>query len=1828
MPDAQTSPDPPVQLEGGTYEILRNRLRSHGEELKARLRTLNENRKHVFGSIEQKLLNTERVTTEHNCVPRDMVAVGSRFLFGYNVHFGLREERNIGDVFTVYEFDSEGHALEARTLDLIEDARFRKDFQDVYRYYKNATFAKFLDRSPHLYMVFQVGKSPQDIKSFKWLIEENSLRYLDNRSDHEVRFPPQHEFEWIRTTRDQHRQGTHPHISIEDRLFVETVGGDLTIKIENNTDSGEGIYAEPVDDPDQTLDDAEIHYAVVGNLILLKIRPYQETGWRHIIYNEKLQQAIRMDSIADACVLLPDDHGLMFANGYYLQSGERKTFETSLQGLKFERRIASPNGEDTLFVFYQPESGDYVLLGYNVISQTVETPVVCHGFTLFRGGQMVQFKSNHQPQKHHAIQIWQTPYVGEDFQPQRETDSYLYKIGNRDIVRAMAECHEILTLIDKEDSYAGLYLDLAKLAQDVLDSYFWLNHEEAADLADPLQQIREAASAAVDEFEKVVRVRRNTEKTTKQVAGSVREILNQVGRRQFNHIDAFVQSLAALRAIRGEIIGLKELRYVNLELVEGLEKEVSESTERLSNRCVDFLLRDEALKPYADAIAAEHAGVDQLQKVADAKEVDERVAQSARELEMLIEIVSNLKIDDATKRTSIIDNISALFSQVNTTRAALKRKIQELASVEGAAEFSSQMKLLSQSVVNFLDVCDTPEKCDDSLTRLMIQIEELEGKFAEFDDFVVELAEKREEVAAAFESRRMQLIERRNKRAQALAQAADRILKGIRNRVETFQTVSEIHGYFAADLMIDKVRSIITELEELEDSVKADDLQSRLKTIREDAVRQLKDRQELFEDGQHVLRFGKHRFTVNTQPLDLTTVIRDGKMTLHLSGTNFYEPIDNAELNETRDVWAMEVPSENDDVARAEYLAYRMLMAIRSGEIAPPTSTEDELLAKVHAFMAPRYREGYVKGVHDLDAARILAALLEIDARCGLLRYSSDARGFASLYWWHFGDSRRKKRIESQLAGFGTIAKLFPDAAAHDGYLDDLQTQLRRFVGEQGELAIWGKYVGESTVEQQIDEAAKYLFAELTSHERELRGNQFVSAQRAIDLVRAFHEHLRHLGAEQTFADSLKALQKDVLAGLQLARDWLRAFLATPQANSLKEAGAADFLDEAAFLLLSPHLDERTIVTADLHRTLDGMSSSHPRMTEGKYELNFNRFLSRLSHFDRTIVPRYNNYHELKSRFVDTARDSLRLSEYEPKVLSSFVRNKLIDQVYLPLIGSNLAKQIGTAGETTRTDRQGLLLLISPPGYGKTTLMEYIANRLGIVFMKVNGPAIGHAVTSLDPQAAPNAGAREEIEKLNLAFEMGDNVMIYLDDIQHCHPEFLQKFISLCDAQRKIEGVWKGESRTYDFRGKKVAVVMAGNPYTESGEKFRIPDMLANRADIYNLGEIIGDSKAAFEMSYLENSLTSNPVLSRLAMRSQKDVYGVIKLAERARESDGKPPSTEGIEFEGNESAEELNEFVSVMTKLLRVRDVVLRVNREYIHSAAQHDDYRTEPAFLLQGSYRNMNRIAEKVMPVMNDQELETLILSSYQNDAQTLTTGTESNLLKFKELLGIQADEERQRWEDIKRTYRQNVKLRGIGSDDKMGQVIGTLLSFSDGLHAIQNAVQSGVTAISTNGDADSEAERIRLLSDGLRELSDRMATSLSRIEELAQRPIQVDVPPIEMNWPDSLPKLLSSPVESAPTPPSLVPTSPPELSNEGDENAAPEHRITVVNRLPRSVYRVIESQFQLMENWLKPLTELATRQHQDLRDLRPMIEDCLESYQDLLEKLHTAKRESNEE
>jgi MoxR-like ATPase len=1653
-----------VQLRNGTYEILRGRLANHGKELRDRLDKLNKARKEVFGGVETRLLSSPRISTSNNCVPRDMVTVGDKFIFGYNVFVGLRAETVLDDVFAIYQW--KGGAFVSCPLDVIRDPQFDTDFKNLYRYYRKTVFAKFSVIGRHLYMVFRVGREVTDVKAFKWLIQGNTLQYVDARSEHEYVFPPQHGFEWRRATQDMIRQGKNPHISIEDRVFVETIGGDLTIKIENNTETGKGIYSEPVDNADQTLSDAEIYYAVIGNVIVLKIRPYEEKRFRYILYNEKVRRAIRLDAVEQACLLLPEDHGLIFARGYYLQTGELKQFELQTDDMVFEKRLDSPNGEDYLYVFHNRDAGAYILLSYNIIEQKVGTPVVCSGYSLFENGMLVHFRADEEPKRHHVLQVWQTPYYGSDFHVPVKQETELYKIGNRDLVRCMAECMEILALAGREETYLNLYLDIARKAEEVQDAYFWIASTETFRLDEPLEGIKQAARAAVDEYEKVVRTKVNTQTEIEKVAQNVREIVNALDYDRIDEIGEYVEHLARLRAIRGTIVSLKDLRYADVEMIASLENEVAEHTERLSRLCVEFLLKPESLDPYRKTAEQQKQQVPELAKVAEARQLQEQVAQTAAGLEMLTDVVSNLKIEDATQTIAVIDHISLVYSQVNQVKSALANKLKELGRVEGQAEFVSQLKLIDQSVISYLDVCDTPEKCQEYLTKAMVQLETLEGKFADFDEFIVQLTEKREELCDAFESRKVRLIAERNQRASALMASAERILKGVTNRVRTLTDVDQINGYFASDLMVDRVRETMEQLKSLGDAVKAEDIANRLKTIHQDTIRQLKDKQALYEDDDNVIRLGSHRFAVNRQPLEGTVVQKDGRLCFHLTGTGFFEPIEDETLEQTSDVWNLSLASETPEVYRAEYLAFKMLESLLAGPAAQIEATRalsaDELLARVQTFMGPRYDEGYVKGVHDHDAAAILKALLEIRSTAGLLRYDTRARAVATLFW-HMGciPQEEKEILKARITGMGYVQAMFGLSETQDGYIAELRTRLDKFV-EQAGCAVHTDFA--------VPEAAEYLFHELAGED------EFVVSQIARDLKEEMEQRLTKRGFIDSLRRSTQALTQYPVGNFRLLADWARSYL--------RDSGRRDrceYAEEIAVLLMPSLGVKWTVIPAGVERDLAGLMGSHPRIEQGRYHLNYCHFMARLLRHQEQVVPRFVQYVQRRNAAVERYGRELHLDEFQPHVLTTFVRNALIDKIYLPLIGANLAKQIGAAGQEKRTDWQGLLLLISPPGYGKTTLLEYVANRLGLTFVKINGPAVGSRVVSLDPAEAPNAAAREELMKLNLALEMGDNVMIYVDDIQHTNPEFLQKFISLCDAQRRIEGVYRGRARTYDLRGKRVCVVMAGNPYTESGKRFRIPDMLANRADTYNIGDIVGDNYDQFVLSYVENCLTSNPVLEKLSRRSQQDAYTVLKIAETGQR--------EGLGFEGNYTAEEVQEYVATMKKLLVVRDVVLKVNREYIRSAGQADEYRTEPPFLLQGSYRNMNRIAERVLPVMNDAELWTLIYSAYEQDAQMLTSGAESNLLKFRELTGRLDVEQSQRWDQIKKTFGRNLLLGG-DSDDKIAKIVRQMNAFTAGLDSIKEVLAEGVTAMRQPASSDS-----RVTVDDVLARMDQVIAELNR-------------------------------------------------------------------------------------------------------------------------------------
>ena len=209
------------QLDGGTYEIIQGRLQKQKQDLQERLHQLNDARKHVFGTIETKLIANDRINTENNCIARDIVSLGNTSIFGYNVHFGLRTDIQLSDVFSIYEFkDNHFHI---QSLDILSDSIFIEDFTNLYKYYRNTIFSKFAVIGNYLYMVFQLSESKSDIKAFKWLIKENTLEYVDNRSEHEYKFPTQHEFQWQEVTRDMHRYGTHSHISILDKISSEKI---------------------------------------------------------------------------------------------------------------------------------------------------------------------------------------------------------------------------------------------------------------------------------------------------------------------------------------------------------------------------------------------------------------------------------------------------------------------------------------------------------------------------------------------------------------------------------------------------------------------------------------------------------------------------------------------------------------------------------------------------------------------------------------------------------------------------------------------------------------------------------------------------------------------------------------------------------------------------------------------------------------------------------------------------------------------------------------------------------------------------------------------------------------------------------------------------------------------------------------------------------------------------------------------------------------------------------------------------------------------------------------------------------------------------------------------------------------------------------------------------------------------------------------------------------------------------------------------------------------------------------------------------------------------
>lgn len=1597
-------------LDSGSYEIIRKRLQHQKETLSDKLQLLNTARKEIFNSTNFILKANQRISTDNNCVSRGILAIGNICIFGYNVHFGLRTEIQLQDVFSIYLF--EDNQFIPQDLDFINDINFVNDYQNLYKYYRDSIFSKFRKTENYLYMIFQTTKNEQDLKAFKWLIKDGKLTYLDDRSIHEVKKANQHEFDWTKTTLEDRRLGRFPHISILDKVFIEAIHGDITFKIENNTESGKGIYSEKVSNLDQQLDDAEYHYADLGNMIALRIKPFQEE-FRAYIFNIRTKEVVNLKTLNESAILLPDNQGIIFSNGYYLQNGTHKTFENNLENVQFLKKVISPNGEDYLYVFTHEQSNTYILMSYNIIQQSVETPIVCNGFTIFKDGSLIYFRTENEATRHHQVQIWETPYMAVLKENASRRDDPLYKIGNKDIVQAMSEVQEVIQLINKEDSYEGLYEDILKKSNSIIDSYFWVHDEALQNLGTPLQHIKEIANTAIDEFVKVQIQRKHAEEILTAIEKKIEDLVFKVNSSIYEQLDQLVHNLSHTRKLQGEVIDLRNVKYIENNRINELEEQLHHIATNLSEKTIQFLLQEAALTSYEQKVVIQKNEVDKVTKAIDAKAIENGCKAISSDLELLIDILHSLKIDDTTHTTKIIEKISVIFASLNEVRAQLTRKLNTLKSSEAIAEFSAQLTLLEQSIVNYLELSTSAEKVDEYYTKIVVNLEELESKFSEFDEFALKIADKRDEIIKAFNGKREYIIEQINKRASSLEQIALRVLKNIENKAKSLLTKEEILSFYSTDLMIDKIRHIISELKTIQDVSKAESLENLLKKSQEDALRVLRDKSELYVEGENIIKLGKNKFTVNNQRLGLTLIRRQDELYYHLTGTSFYQKVTAQEINIYKDIWEQEIISENKLVYRAEYLAYKTFLASQS-------KSNFNAEKFINQAVEQNYVESYIKGVHNFDALQIYEQLHTLGEKLDVLKFDPETRTLAHFFWQQLDQSVRSKLI-ALIRSSNQILKNFPNSNRYESILKEMNDEVNR----------WETHLDLSQINK--ENIAKYLFKTFSKF------NKLSLSDFADHLKQEFTRYLHDRKTLKDFEGDINNEGFSLIDRYYLIQNWLYAFIESNDHLIKFEK----YINETAALILFDQIDYELIIAQD-QLSVANLKGSHPVITNESYQIDFHSFIQKLEKFHEIDIPRFESFNILKEKLSTAYKKELKINEFEPKVLSSFVRNKLINDVYFPLIGTNFAKQLGVAGENKRTAKMGMLLLISPPGYGKTTLMEYLAKTMGLHFVKINGPTIGHTITSIDPSEAKTSGEREELKKINLAFEMADNVMLYLDDIQHLNPEFLQKFISLADGQRKIDGIFEGESKTYDLRGNRFCIVMAGNPYTESGSKFRIPDMLANRADVYNLGDVIGDTDYLFNLSLIENAAVENPAIDKIAGKSFNDFYALIRYIENREE--------QLPELEGNYLKQDVDDFLAVLQHLLKIRNIVIKVNQSYINSAAMQDNYRTEPPFKLQGSYRNMSKLVAQVVPMMNDQEINQLILTHYESESQTLTADTESNLLKLKELADILTKEEKERWEAIKKVFQKDNKHGALGKDDKM---FAQLLEFNENLQGIINAI-----------------------------------------------------------------------------------------------------------------------------------------------------------------------------
>jgi len=1538
---------PSTDSPGGasSYDLLVGRLRETGAALRSAAATLNDERAEVFAARPMTLAEAERFRTETPSTSTDLVVLGDVALLAHDPV--VSGKRAVTDLFTLYRLERVAEA-DWNVLPIapggpgwfLADPSFGRDFEELITYYADARVEALRIVDDSLLMVFRIGDLPTDVRVLRWRVADGDVLYLDAYGEMPAVVPD--DVEWVSAGREAITAGRDPVLDLHGLVMLDLVGGELVARVPDPVSGPRVVLREPIDEPGQDLAELRVRTARVGDLLVIRLTPYREAHERFYVYNRLTGVLTRDDGLAGGVRTLPGGQGVVFPGGYHLGNGEAHTFVDAAAGTwTFHQRLIAPNGEDVLYAYNDPLGRRYLLCAYNQVTKTMANPVPAAGYGRYADGTMLVLREAREGSRVHSVGIYTSPYCDpEVYEPPVPSASFFGRVGNPELVAVLGECFALARDVERPGFNEAGFEAITVRCRSLLDTYGWFADAEATDVVEQVRRLGKTAGQILDEFAAVTAARKVAHEAVQQSAADVAAFRADAGL-ELRETSAFIERLTEGSVLLGHLGALAEQPYVEVDEVAALRAEAVEMHGALAERTLEFLTGDDALRPLADEIAAAEADAGRAATADEAAAAGSRVDDVGQRIVVLTDVVGTLESADAPTKTGVLAALADLLARRNAATAAVTNRVEALRTAESGAEFAAAMAVLTQRAAAAAASAADPEAVDAALAGLEAECETLDARFGEVAEFADAVADKRDEVYTALTTRREVLASERSAKVERLVAAAQRALAAVADRAAHSADIDAFETFFATDSLVAKVSRSADELRALGEAGRADELAVALADARATARRVVVDHAALFEaDGS--VRIGSQRFGVNTTPFDLHLApTADGPgLELRLTGTNLVDPVPADEVAAIGPAATQIYPSETPTMPRAVFLAFELHAAGKGA-------------ADARAEVQGRLDDGFELGIHDADATRLLKATEAVWRSPGLWIDGSVRAAGAGWLLAQQGAARRD--LDRRLAAVRALESERTGSTAGRAR--------GRLVGEIAPvISEWAAAEGLGPVAGV--EAAGYL----VDHSDRLAVS--VAADTLASHVRTW--------ASRAGLD---------LAGASLGEVAAYAGDVAPAAADGDLPPADVRLAEAA-LAVRHAADLGAPVAADLRVTVSGMLSTHPQIRSGTFLADVDVAHTAYRRYATDGLPQFRAAAKARRSYLRTKRGELGVDGLKASPIGSFVRNALIDDVYLPLIGANLAKQLGRDGAS-----QGALMLISPPGYGKTTLVEYVVGLLGFALVKVNGPALGQGVTSLDPAAAPDAAAAAELVKLNQAFAMGNNVVCYLDDIQHTSQELLSRFIPLCDATRQIEGVWRGEPRTYELSGRRFAMVLAGNPYTGSGERFELPDMLVNRSDVHNLGDVVAGRADLFARSYLEVAAGSNPTLAPVVLgdRSDLDVF--------LRATQGEPVEARALSRPF--PAADVRAITAVLGHLVTVRDRLLRVNQAYIRSATLDDGLRGEPPFLLQGSYRNMAKLASRIVPAMTSDEVEAVLADHYRTEAQTLADAAAWNLARLAELI-----------------------------------------------------------------------------------------------------------------------------------------------------------------------------------------------------------------------------------